>query len=249
MKYIETLQDKKLVALEKKQLKESMQELASVLTASTTLVPKELTEKIDGLTTALLAAITELRNDTTVPDKIADDFQKVADYVVNVSKEQSTDLKEVAQKIVTALEAIKLPDMPTIPEVKIPDFPKMEMPDFSKIKVASPVVNVPAPIVNVPAPIINIPKNDFSPIEAAIKGLKEEDELDLSDFRPHDIIDEDKDTQYIGFLAPSGQWYIMENKVKENTIRYVFGKSKYSEAFEKAGSYKYTLLSEAINAL
>ena len=230
MKYIETLQDKKLVALEKKQLKESMLELAGILSSANTQAPRDLTVKIDELTNAVIKAITELRNDTTVPDKIADDYQKIADYVIKANKEQSSDLKEVAEKIVTAVESIKLPAMPKIP--------------------AMPEINIPAfPKINIPAPIVNIPKNDFSPIARAIDGLKQEKGIDLSDFRPHDIVDADSDTQYIGFVSPSGQWYVIENKVKENTIRYVFGKDNYSEAFANAGSYKYKLLSEATDAL
>lgn len=85
-------------------------------------------------------------------------------------------------------------------------------------------------------------------IRDAIAIGEADGKVDLDDYRAHDIIN-DGDIQYIGFVDIEGSWYIIENKVTENSLRYVFGKSGYAEAFAKAGSYKYKLLSEAVNAL
>jgi hypothetical protein len=227
--YIDILKEKKTIALEREQLKSSLLVLANILTEANTKAPRDLSDTVKQLNSTIVSAVKDLRNDTTIPDKIANDYKRVADYVLTAISEQSNDLKDIAKDIVKAVEGIKLPEMPTIPkmpEVKIPAFPK----------------------IDIPAPIVNIPENDFSPIARAIEGLKTEQGIDLSVFRPHDIDDVD-DMQYIGFVAPSGQWYIIENQVKENSLRYTFGKDDYTAAFKKAGTFKYRLLSEAIHAL
>lgn len=95
---------------------------------------------------------------------------------------------------------------------------------------------------------IDLPEADFSPIKEAIESLKLEKGISLEDYRAHDILNSG-DKQYIGFQNPAGNWYIMENDTKNNKLRYVFGRGGYSQAFKKAGSYEYELLSEAINAL
>lgn len=110
-----------------------------------------------------------------------------------------------------------------------------------------PVVNVPAPKVTVQSPSV-----DFSPLQDTIKEYftspDSDAKIDLACFRAQDIID-DGDLQYVGFLNPDGQWYIIENNVKENSLRYVFGNSGYQKAFKKAATYQYALLDEAISAL
>jgi hypothetical protein len=41
----------------------------------------------------------------------------------------------------------------------------------------------------------------------------------------------------------------VENRVKENTLRYIFGTGGYAKAFAKAARFEYKLLDEAVNAL
>jgi len=134
----------------------------------------------------------------------------------------------------------------------------------------APVVNVPAPVVNVPKPTINLPapkvtveapKLDLKPMEKAIQGIKipeppepvveppEEPKIDLDDYKAQDIDNSSKNTQYIGFLNPAGDWYIIENDIKGDKLRYVFGSGGYSKAFSNAASYEYKLLDEAVNAV
>jgi hypothetical protein len=111
-----------------------------------------------------------------------------------------------------------------------------------------PVVNVPTPKVTVQAP-----KTDLTPLIDILKQQNTEDEseekLDLDDYRAQDIDNTNPDMQYVGFVNPAGNWYIIENDVKGNRMRYVFGTLNYSEAFAQASMYTYSLLNEAINAL
>lgn len=104
------------------------------------------------------------------------------------------------------------------------------------------IPEIKVPKITIPA--IKVPENDFSPITDALNSLKSEKGLDLDDYFAQDI-KEDGDIQYIGFLNPDGNWYIMEST--KNTLRFVFGNGNYSKAFNKAASYKYELLNEAIN--
>lgn len=90
---------------------------------------------------------------------------------------------------------------------------------------------------------------DFKPLQDTIKQyfVSDTDTIDLDDYKAQDLTDGDT-IQYVGFLNPDGKWYIIENDLKKNTLRYVFGSGKYSEAFQKAASYDYKLLNEAVNA-
>jgi DNA repair ATPase RecN len=91
---------------------------------------------------------------------------------------------------------------------------------------------------------------DFKPLQDTIKqyfDTNDTDTLDLDDYKAQDLSDGDN-IQYVGFLNPAGKWYIIENDLKKNTLRYVFGSGKYSDAFKKAASYDYKLLNEAVNA-
>lgn len=109
-----------------------------------------------------------------------------------------------------------------------------------------PVVNVAAPKVSVTAPEL-----DLKPLQATLDKYfaKDDDtQIDLDCYRPQDLKN-DGDTQYIGFVNPDGEWYIIENLTKQNSLRYLFGDSDYTKAFDDAASHEYMLLNEAVNAL
>lgn len=104
------------------------------------------------------------------------------------------------------------------------------------------------PIVNVPRQLP--PQVDFTPLQRTIEQCFKPDEsarLDLDDYKAQDIKDGDT-VQYVGFLNPQGNWYIIENDIQVNSMRYVFGSGGYAKAFKKAAQYQYKLLDEAINA-
>lgn len=112
----------------------------------------------------------------------------------------------------------------------------------------NPMVNIDPPQVTV-----NAPEVDFKPLQDTIKQYfatpvsEADDMLNLENYRAQDIND-DGDIQYVGFVSPSGAWYIIENDIKGNSMRYVFGTGGYAKAFKKAAQYQYKLLNEAINA-
>jgi hypothetical protein len=120
-----------------------------------------------------------------------------------------------------------------------------------------------SPVVNLPAPQVQITEKDidFGPLQATIRAAMaqkpeiilpeqeapETDWTDLSRYRAQDLQD-GEERQYIGFVNPEGNWYIIENDVKQNRMRYVFGTTGYAKHFQAASTYKYLILDKAINA-
>jgi len=101
-----------------------------------------------------------------------------------------------------------------------------------------------------PSITVSPSKLDLSGLEKTLKEALQTPEaegVDLDDFKAHDIDDTDPNIQYIGFVNESGNWYIMENNSLENSLRYKFGKSRYSAAWPKAATFGYRILSEAVN--
>lgn len=125
---------------------------------------------------------------------------------------------------------------------------------FDTIKKAIDNIEV-NPVVNIAAPKITIPetKIDLSPLQATLEHYFSEEEteekINLDDYRAQDIDNTNPNIQYIGFLNPSGNWYIIENDVLSNRMRYLFGKDDYEGSFSNASLHIYSLLNEAVNAL
>jgi hypothetical protein len=120
----------------------------------------------------------------------------------------------------------------------------------------SPIVTVEAPVVDIPAPIVHVEaqkapivtnKVDLSPLQATLQELlaPKEVKIDLSRYRAQDI-KESGDKQYVGFVNPEGDWYIIENDMTKNRLRYLFGSSGYAKHFKNASSYVYKLLDKAV---
>jgi len=199
---------------------------SSVVLADST----DLGDKFGELSEKITKIIDEFRIDTSVSDKLGELINNFAnnfaDLYTKTTDKQAKDSGKLLDSLTKALEGFKK------------SVPKPQVIDFSKI---------PAPIV--PAPIVKVEGHsvDLSPLQEAISNLKEP--LNLNNYRPQDINDKERDVQYIGFLNPQGDWYIVENDIKNNSLRYVFGSGGYTEAFKKAASYEYTLLSEAVDAL
>jgi hypothetical protein len=168
------------------------------------------------------------------------------------------DSSEADNHILTSLEAIQ-GYLATLSKVEIAsplDYTKSfnaVTKAISNIQV-NPTVTIPEPVVNVAAPVVNVkePKLDLKPLQASIDKFMnkpvEPEKFSLEAYMAQDIIDSGN-LQYIGFLKPDGGWYIIENDIKGNSLRYVFGHTGYQEAFSQAASYEYMLLNEAIDAL
>lgn len=136
----------------------------------------------------------------------------------------------------------------------------------------NPTINVPEPSVTVSPPNITVKPTpvNLKPLEDILtkylKSVKRaepkvivtppittpverEEVVDLDSYKAQDINNSNKNLQYVGFVNPEGKWYIIENDIKGNHLRYIFGNSDYKKAFEQAAQYKYLLLDEAIHAL
>jgi hypothetical protein len=169
-------------------------------------------------------------------------------------------LKEMNDKVVSAIKAIETPVIPDAVKVTNQVDTTKELKEvLQAIKSLKLVVE--APIINLPEPkvTVNNQKLDLAPLQATIRQALERqapvdqdgdgipDRFDLSRYIAQDMKD-GEETQYVGFVNPEGHWYIVENDVKGNKMRYVFGSSGYSKHFKQASSYKYMILDKAINA-
>lgn len=109
-----------------------------------------------------------------------------------------------------------------------------------------------SPTVTVPAPNVTVSPSelDLKPLQTALKdGLEPLSRIDLSNYRAQDMDNEEEGVQFIGFVNPSGGWYIIKNVEVDNTLRYKFGKDKYARAWSKAPAFEYRLLNEAVNEI
>lgn len=137
-------------------------------------------------------------------------------------------------QIVSALKALKLTTNYS-PEINLPE-PKVAVTtqnvDFSELKdtiIQMAKENKPAEVEEV-EPVTIVP-----------------DRFDLSRYTATDLKD-GTDKQYVGYVNPEGCWYIIENDVKANKLRYVFGETGYSKHFSSASQWKYQILDKAIHA-
>ena len=187
-----------------------------------------------------------LTDQTDLADKI-NDMVKTFGEVVKSTDQSKLNSDQIAaiKELKSGLDSLKT----TIANKKADNSDVVAAIRALKLDVAAPIVNVPAPIVTLQErahkPI------DFTPLQDTIKEYfkaPEDEKIDLDCYRAQDITD-NGDTQYVGFVNPEGNWYIIENKVRENQLRYIFGDKGYAKAFKKAAQYEYMLLNEAINAI
>lgn len=99
--------------------------------------------------------------------------------------------------------------------------------------------------IKIPTPVVNLPAQKMQAIE---KPAVRRETGALDGYKPQDIKEADG-RQYIGYQNAAGGWYIIENNLKKQELRYVFGRADYAKAFKEAEVKGYKLLSEAINAL
>lgn len=185
----------------------------------------DLIKKMDDVSDQLQTSIQSLNNSKHDAQEITElkSLYLALTQLKTAITSSNGDLKEVVTKLITELTQ-------TVHALEI-----------------KPVVNVPVPQVTV-----DIPEVDLKPLQDTLEGYFKAPEIehgiDLECYRAQDI-SESGDMQYVGFVNPDGSWYIIENDMKANSIRYVFGNKGYAKAFKKASSYQYFLLNEAIDAL
>jgi hypothetical protein len=171
-------------------------------------------------------------------------------------------IKQLESKIMAQLNDTSTDDqlkaMLTSLQVAISDFKTSNQGDtasmaktLKKLSASVDAIDV-RPVVHVDAPQVTVkaPKVDLQPLQDTLQKYMQPDDagIDLDDYRAQDITNSG-DTQYIGFVNPTGGWYIIENKTRDNSLRYLFGTGNYIEAFAEASSYNYLLLNEAVNAV
>lgn len=207
-----------------KQLKEV--QLATMLGAGKPSViltdQTDLGQKIGELTDKLVATVKEL-DSSDVDSKQVNQLVRTVSTLDNLNGLIANNFKYADKQrsdIITAIKALKL----------------------------SQVVNVPAPKVTVQPSSV-----DLSPLQDTIREYFKPSEIergvDLDCYRAQDIDNTNANVQYVGFVNPEGNWYIIENDVKGNKLRYVFGKNGYAKAFSNAAMYTYLFLNEAVDAL
>lgn len=108
------------------------------------------------------------------------------------------------------------------------------------------------PSVSVAAAKVTVPKVDTSGIERILSDFtsKEDvDKVDLDDYYAQDLDEMEPGIQYVGFVNPKGNWYIIKNTEAENKLRYAFGDDAYKDFFARASQLEYKLLNEALHAV
>lgn len=187
-----------------------------------------------------------LTDQTDLGEKIGELTTKLVDAVKTLDSNE-VDGKQV-NELVRAVSRLDALNGLIANNFKYADKQRKDMISAIKALKLSHVVNVPAPKVTVEAP-----KLDLSPITNAIERIykqpEENNTVYLDCYRAQDINNSNPKLQYIGFMNSEGNWYIVENDIAKNTLRYVFGTDNYESAFERAASYSYSLLNEAVHAL
>lgn len=236
----ETIQQKRLQAQTEASAQQSMDsvigqlkeiQLASLMGNAKSQVlladSSDFGEKIDGLAKKLDEVI----------GKHTDSFTKASE------KDRQT-ISKLISDIKTSLPTLKAKPQDNSDIVKAINA-------LGKLINPKPEVTVNAPDVKVTSPAV-----DLKPIVKAIQNWKapdiimpeQADKFDMDDYKAHDLTD-GTDKQYVGFMNPEGNWYIIENDMKANSLRYLFGSGNYEKAFAKASTYQYETLDEALHAV
>lgn len=189
-----------------------------------------------------------LTDQTDLGDKLKEGLKGLESAVSAIDpKDLNQSQLETLREVKTVLDSVKF-----FLQVSNQNAEKQNKDIISAIRSLemSPVVNLPEPKVTV-----NPNKIDFSPIVDALVDNKQEivfpsavvDRFDLSRYKAHDIKETDN-CQYVGFVNPESDWYIVENDLNSNRMRYVFGSGGYSKHFASASTFKYQIIDKAINA-
>lgn len=166
------------------------------------------------------------------------------------------DISEHTEAIIEAINGLKRSDMGkdqldalSSVETAVKQLQRGQLDALDQLKKAVEAIEV-RPVIKVDAPNITVQerKLDLKPLNDTFQEYlsRNDAKIDLDCYRAQDLKDSG-DTQYVGFVNPDGNWYIIENDVKKNTMRYLFGQSDYAQHFKKAATYRYKLLNEAIN--
>lgn len=106
------------------------------------------------------------------------------------------------------------------------------------------------PTVNVAATKVTVPEINTSGIERILTDFTTKEaveKVDLGDYFAQDLDELEPGIQYVGFVNPKGNWYIIKNIEEENKLRYAFGSDAYADFWPRASQLQYKRLDEALN--
>lgn len=117
------------------------------------------------------------------------------------------------------------------------------------------VVDVQKPVI-VPAPSVSLQERDVD-LKPLLKSLTKLEHLmqpkapgfSITSYRAQDSEDGRDGMQYIGFMNPDGDWYIMQHDPDNNRDRYYFGADDYDTAWGDKHTHNYYTLGEARRAV
>lgn len=95
---------------------------------------------------------------------------------------------------------------------------------------------------------VKVPKTDMSGIESAIASLKEEPtkEVELNDYMAVAIDDDSEYMQYVGFINPDGEWYILYYDIEKNLFLFNFGIDNFNKSWQNHMNISYSQLDKAV---
>lgn len=98
---------------------------------------------------------------------------------------------------------------------------------------------------------VKVPKTDLSGIESAIASLKVEPvkEVELSDYMAVVIDDDSEYMQYVGFINPDGEWYILYYDIEKNLFLFNFGIDNFNKSWQNHMNINYSQLDKAIKGV
>ncbi len=186
-------------------------------------------------------------NWTTVVEEMAGAAERIQSVVDGLSTGGIDKIEKSFSQAVDSLQAI-VAQIKTV-KVQNDEDVKRELRALAvafDAKEMQPIVNVPAPVVKVQGKEI-----DLSPLTNLLSEIKASlempEKVNLDDYRAQDIANDGESFQYVGFVNLTGGWYIIQNDVENNSLRYKFGSRGYAKAWDSYVGHSYKLLNEAIH--
>jgi len=248
MKPQDIIKQKRLESAEKKQKGQEIDDMGSVFarklrdelmmlgSPAVMSSPDAFTERIGKLNEVLSGAIEDVNNGTSTIEEV---FTKAMTAYKALAEKQAKDTAQQSNEVAKSLsETVKLLKTIKTSPVTLAGKP------FDTASLESSIRTS----LNAYGATVQSSIQAF--IESQTKDevivVEQNETIDLASYKAHDLKD-DGDLQYVGFVNLDGGWYIIENKVRENKMRYIFGSGGYDKAFSNAASWNYKILSEATN--
>lgn len=174
----------------------------------------------------------EVKRSTEQHDKLISAISELKESIESANQAAEQQTREIHQSFETMLESVSNAQTQAI------DQQNSILEDIARYLKTPP---------KLPTPQVNITERelDLGGVEKALKSLTPKKTRDLASYRAHEIKDMPDGMQYILFIDPSGNWYILQNNERENKIGYYFGKEAMSQAWDESHVHDYKTLAEA----